>query len=238
MVWLHGEWWEERNVLCLKEGVAFLLQCIEFFFLSWDVAACLDSGFLQKQVFLPALIGIHPFFSCTAGRATVLLERVKVLFSCSLHTILTAWSEKEREAGSVSYLHHYSGFPLHPHLASACPPSRLSERELVCPSDNLTLIQISCIRSRGRLYSQSELQPRTSKGSTTKFVLAKNPSLQGEGRYKTWWIWNERAAYSRNVIYSTDWRNKVWGRSWLSFSSSSLILHLSCFMMIYVVLQK
>lgn len=98
-----------------------------------------DSWCLLKQqllgkacaVFLPALLGVHPLFSRTRGRAAALLKRVKVPFSRSLHTLLlTAWRAKGRKAGSGSYLLRYSGFPLHPHPVSACSPSGLRAREL------------------------------------------------------------------------------------------------------------
>lgn len=131
----------------------------------WDGLLLQEAGGQAKYslafptCLLPALIGVHPLFSGTAGRATVLLKRVKVPFSRSLHTLLlAAWRAKDRKAGSGSYHLHYCGFPLHPHLVSACSPSGRIERELVCPSDYLTLTQISCVlRSGGRPYSQREL---------------------------------------------------------------------------------
>lgn len=166
MVWLHGEWWEERNVLCLKERVAVLLQCIEVFFsffLSFLRCCCLLRQQLLAKAGVSSCTDRYPSLQQYSGQSFCLAgaceSAVLVLPAHRSHCL-------ERE-GKGSWFGELSSslFWISPSPSSsiACPPSRLSERELVCPSDNLTLIQISCIRSRGRLYSPSELQPRPAK---------------------------------------------------------------------------
>lgn len=169
LVWLHGEWWEkERNSLCPRGCAAVLLQSIKkqlafvfFFWLPKMVGACLNSSSLQKQVlcfFLHREVSILYLAVLQAELLSCWSMR-----KCYSHTLCTPFSSlpggwRIGELVSGSYLLHYSGFPLQPHLVSACSPPGLSEREFVCPSDYLTHTQFShVLRSGARLYSQSEL---------------------------------------------------------------------------------
>lgn len=119
-----------------KQLAYFLCVC----FTSEDGWCPLKQRLLAKAgaVFCRALTGVH--HSAVLQAELPSCWGVWKRHSHALHTLLlAAWRAKDRKAGLGSYLLHFSGFPLHPHLVSACSPSGLSERELVCPSDYPTL---------------------------------------------------------------------------------------------------
>lgn len=142
---LHGEQWKKcavsKGLLEFYFKALRSSQCIFFACFTFEDGWCsLKERLLAKAgaVFAPALISAH--HSAILQAELLSCWGVWKRHSHALHTLLlAAWRAKDRKAGLRSCLLHFSGFPLHPHLVSACSPSGLSKSELVCPSDYPTL---------------------------------------------------------------------------------------------------